>query len=96
MKHISFEMAILSHLSDASIEVNFNPELAQKRINFVKYLIFHFKGDLTEMVSVDDLDLIWNEVNNPPVEFDIPDEEIERQIQEHIEADWNERDSVCF
>jgi hypothetical protein len=26
---------------------------------------------------------------------DMPDDEIERQIDDLLEADWNERDSVC-
>ena len=30
---------IQSHLSDASLEMSFNPELALIRINFVKFLI---------------------------------------------------------
>jgi hypothetical protein len=27
---------------------------------------------------------------------DMPDDEIERQIDDLLEADWNERDSVCY
>ena len=33
---------IQSHLNDAKIEISFNPELAETRLNFVKYLIFNF------------------------------------------------------
>lgn len=47
-----------SHLSDALIEIDFNPEQAQLRIRFVKWLICKFDGNLDQRV---DIDILWTE-----------------------------------
>jgi hypothetical protein len=43
-----------SHLSDAMIEMNFNPEQANHRLRFVKYLINMFP-DTNEKVDIDEV-----------------------------------------
>jgi len=48
-------------LNDAMIEVNINPQLAQKRLKFVKALTF-FNQDLTQRVTEGYCDWLWNEV----------------------------------
>lgn len=53
-------MAIASHLSDAQIEMNFNPDQAYQRMNFIKLLVFNH-NDLNEEVSDDYLDSVWIE-----------------------------------
>ena len=35
-------LVIKSHLNDAMIEIQYNPELAQSRLEFVKYLVHMF------------------------------------------------------
>jgi hypothetical protein len=58
MKDITLSIVINSHLSDALIEVSYNPELAIKRIQFVKILTHKFPN-LNERVSEDELNNIW-------------------------------------
>jgi len=41
----SVEIIIQSHLSDSMIEINFNPNLAKRRISFVKYLMCKYRKD---------------------------------------------------
>ena len=43
-----------SHLSDAMIEMNFNPEQANHRLRFVKYLINMFP-DTNKKVDIDEV-----------------------------------------
>ncbi len=43
---------IKSHLSDAMIEMDSNPILAQKRLRFVKYLV-HMFPDTYQKIDVD-------------------------------------------
>ena len=50
-----------SHLNDAMIEVSVNPQLASKRMKFVKALTF-FNEDLTKGVTDDYCDWLWNEL----------------------------------
>ena len=50
-----------SHLNDAIIEVSINPQLAKKRMKFVKALTF-FNEDLTKGVTDDYCDWLWNEL----------------------------------
>ena len=42
-------LVIQSHLSDAMIETQFNPELVQSRLEFVKYLVHMFPNTDTEI-----------------------------------------------
>ena len=52
-----------SHLNDAMIEISINPQLAGKRLKFVKALTF-FNEDLTKGVTDDYLNWLWSELNN--------------------------------
>jgi len=54
-------MVVGSHLNDAMIEVSINPELANKRLKFIKALTF-FNEDLTKSVTDDYLNWLWNEI----------------------------------
>lgn len=51
MNEVRAQIVIMSHLSDASIELNLNPEQAQKRIEFAKFLINQLNGDLTKKIE---------------------------------------------
>ncbi len=52
-----------SHLNDAMIEISINPQLARKRMKFVKALTF-FNQNLELGVTDDYLDWLWNELDN--------------------------------
>lgn len=52
-----------SHLNDAMIEISINPELARKRMKFVKALTF-FNQNLELGVTDDYLNWLWSELNN--------------------------------
>jgi hypothetical protein len=52
-----------SHLNDAMIEISINPQLAGKRLKFVKALTF-FNEDLTKGVTDDYLNWLWSELDN--------------------------------
>ena len=45
-------MIIKSHLTDAMVEMDSNPEMAQERLRFVKYLV-HMFPDTDEKIDVD-------------------------------------------
>lgn len=53
-------MTIASHLSDAQIEMNFNPDQAYQRMNFIKLLVFNHKN-INEYVTEDYLNELWDE-----------------------------------
>ena len=53
------ETVILSHLSDAQIEISHNPELALNRIKFARLLVFTYP-DTTVNVTMDELDDLWS------------------------------------
>lgn len=57
------DTVIQSHLSDASIEISFNPELAKKRMQFIKFLISKYPNTDT-IISKDELIDIWKCVND--------------------------------
>jgi hypothetical protein len=61
MRALDLEIVILSHLSDSSIEISINPELAKKRIEFVKHLVIKL-GSGVERMSEDELNKIWGEI----------------------------------
>ena len=42
-------LIIKSHLNDAMIEIQYNPELAQSRLEFVQYLVHMFPNTDTEI-----------------------------------------------
>lgn len=50
-----------SHLNDAMIEISINPQLAGKRMKFIKALTF-FNQNLELGVSDDYLNWLWNEL----------------------------------
>ena len=50
-----------SHLNDAMIEININPQLAGKRMKFIKALTF-FNQNLELGVTDDYLNWLWNEL----------------------------------
>ena len=52
-----------SHLNDAMIEISINPQLASKRMKFVKALTF-FNQNLELGVTDDYLNWLWSELNN--------------------------------
>ena len=43
-------LVIQNHLSDALIEMESNPSLAQERLRFVKYLIHHYSNTNQEIL----------------------------------------------
>ena len=45
-------LVIKSHLNDAMIEMDSNPEMAQERLRFVKYLV-HMFPDTDQKIDVD-------------------------------------------
>ena len=60
MSSIPLYIVVNSHLSDSLIEIGFNPELASKRIRFVKVLTNMF-SDLSQRIEEDELNRIWKE-----------------------------------
>lgn len=52
---VPLQITVQSHLSDALMEIDFNPEQAQLRIHFVKWLMIKFNGVLTETVDIEAL-----------------------------------------
>ena len=50
-----------SHLNDAMIEISINPQLAGKRLKFIKALTF-FNENLQLGVTDDYLNWLWNEL----------------------------------
>jgi hypothetical protein len=52
-----------SHLNDAMIEISINPQLARKRMKFVKALTF-FNQNLELGVTDDYLNWLWSELDN--------------------------------
>jgi hypothetical protein len=60
MTTIKLSIAIQSHLSDALIEMDFNQELAEKRIRFVKTLI-NLYPDTSIDISEGELNKIYRE-----------------------------------
>jgi len=52
-----------SHLNDAMIEISINPQLARKRMKFVKALTF-FNQNLELGVTADYLNWLWSELDN--------------------------------
>jgi hypothetical protein len=50
---VTLSIVIQSHLSDSLIETSFNPEQANLRIRFVKYLINRFGDDINQRVDID-------------------------------------------
>ncbi len=59
---VPVDIVIQSHLADAAIEIQFNPEKAKKRIHFVKRLINEISID--NRISEDRLDQLWIETVN--------------------------------
>ena len=55
---IRVSIAIQSHLSDAAIEMSFNPEQADRRIQFVKWLVMLFP-DTSVQVEESELNEIY-------------------------------------
>ena len=61
---IRVSMVIASHLSDASIEMMFDQELANARINFVKVLVSLYP-DTSVRVTEEELNSIWSKYVAP-------------------------------
>jgi len=61
LRHLG--IVVGSHLNDAMIEISINPELANKRMKFIKALTF-FNEDLTKSVTDDYCNWLWNEISN--------------------------------
>ena len=57
---IKISMVIQSHLSDAMIEISFNPEQAERRIQFVKWLV-NIYPDTNSYVDEDALNAIYRD-----------------------------------
>ncbi len=57
---IKISMVIQSHLSDAQIEIDSNPEQAGKRMKFVKWLVSMFP-DTQERVTEEELRRWWKQ-----------------------------------
>ena len=56
---VSLNIPLQSHLSDAMIEIGFNPEQAIQRLRFVKELLNTY-DDLNQNITRDTLDEIWS------------------------------------
>jgi len=61
MFETNLSIIVGSHLNDAMIEVSINPQLAKKRLKFVKAITF-FNEDLTKGVTDEYCDWLWNEL----------------------------------
>ena len=59
---VNLGIVVASHLNDAMIEISFNPELATKRMKFVKALTFH-NSNLELGVTDDYLNWLWAELD---------------------------------
>jgi hypothetical protein len=51
---VPVSLIIKSHLNDAMIEIQYNPELAQERLQFVKYLV-HMFPDTNTKIDADEV-----------------------------------------
>jgi hypothetical protein len=60
---VNLGIVVASHLDDAIIEISINPELAKKRMKFVKALTF-FNENLDMGVSDEYLNYLWKEIEN--------------------------------
>ena len=58
---VNLGIVVASHLNDAIIEISINPELAKKRMKFVKALTF-FNENLERDVTKEYLDWLWDEI----------------------------------
>ncbi len=58
---VNIGVVVGSHLNDAMIEVSINPEMAKKRMKFVKVLTFH-NENLQRDVSQEYIDWLWSEI----------------------------------
>jgi hypothetical protein len=64
MNEVKAEIVVMSHLSDAQMELNMGLKLSvQSHINFAKYVILHCKGDLTKDI---DPDALWEKFIETP------------------------------
>lgn len=63
MRNFPVNLGIIvgSHLNDAMYEMSFNPELAAKRLKFIKALTF-FNENLKESVTEAYCDWLWNQL----------------------------------
>jgi hypothetical protein len=59
---VNLGIVVASHLNDAMVEVNFNTELATKRMKFVKALTFH-NQNLELSVTDDYLNWLWADLD---------------------------------
>lgn len=60
---IKVRLAILSHLSDAAIDMEFNEYMATRRIGFVKYLVQRYPNTDVE-IEEDELEALWYHYNS--------------------------------
>ena len=51
MKKVRAEIVVQSHLSDSLIELGINIQQVKTRVRFVKFVISHCKGDLTQEID---------------------------------------------
>ena len=61
MEH-RIKIVIMSHLSDAQMELEHSPELANARLKFVRHLISTY-SNTDELISIERCDEIWDQVN---------------------------------
>jgi hypothetical protein len=54
---VRVSLVIQSHLNDTMIEIQYNPELAQSRLEFVKYLVHMFPYTDEEI----DVDVVYEQ-----------------------------------
>jgi len=59
---IRVSIVIRSHRNDAEIEMRFDSEMAKRRLRFANYLEDKFSEDLSQEVTVEDLDQLWESV----------------------------------
>ena len=59
---IKVRLAILSHLSDAAIDMEFNEYMAKRRLGFVKQLIYLYPNTDVK-VDEDYLEALWYNYN---------------------------------
>lgn len=63
MDSLKIKMVMMSHLSDAEMEMNFDPAMARKRMEFVKYLLIK-TDNINASLPIGKFNELWKECNN--------------------------------
>jgi hypothetical protein len=63
MDTLKIKMVIMSHISDAEMEMSFDPIMARKRMEFVKYLLIK-TDDINAYLPTEKFNEFWKECND--------------------------------